>query len=1147
MHLSLHRRTPLSSKTARIAHVATALFLSVMLAALGCSDTPGGNGTGASSGGGTSGGGTSGGFSSSSGASSGGTSGGFSLEKQIEIAVDPKKLVFPDIDPTADPYIIKLRVSHAGQNGQLSLDAIKFVPDNGEFTVKNFAPAKLDVGKVVDWDIVYKPKKSGGKALNLVITNNDSDADDREFEVPVIVQKATGSIDISPNPVDFGPVATGKCADKSAKLYNVGQKPIKLVSVDLSKAGSPDFTIKSKPDFTKAIPPGKAVEVLLTFCPKPGADNDTTELVVETDDGKLAIAKVFGGEIVPKITVIPPTLDFGSLKLGSKGTRAFKVFSSGLADLEITKIELSPLSKVKTVTWSEKAPLKLKVNGNKVINVELKVENALPNNGNAVAGIMLHTNDPVRPIVNIPLFARTESGKLVITPPDVLDFAIAAKGVKVERTVHVANQGTSPITVSKVIMLDNSGGEFALIPDGFSPADASPNPQKLGANAYTKFKVSFKPKSSSGQAKGKIQIQSDDPTKPVWDVVLSGKRAEGATCVIQLIPQIVNFGMISFGKSKVSQIIIKNIGTGYCNFKEMKIKHCPATGFGPLQGPPTCNFLDPLTAWFSTFAPSTKLFALGPGETGKAQVLFDAPNDAGFFSDPKAIQSYYGFIAFKFADQATGSTKWYPKDPNDKAKVSGYKPNLIAKVGKSSVSVLPESIDFGLVTVGCKSKLQYVRVYNTGNIPAYVTKVELQGCGIEVDKVAWPGVPKKGLEISNAAPAKFGLQYAPQNVGKDTCQMVVTTGVEGQCISNQGIATGKDCKVTADCSAGHWCQGQVFSVPLVGTGTLLDEYTDEFEQGAGKKVDVLFVIDNSGSMGDEQKNIANNFKSFVSIATLWQNDYQIGVTSTDMKNGLRGRLKNLNGDRILTKNNGAPNKFPSMAKLGTNGSANEQGLAAAKAALSLPHTFDTCTTKCKTCKTDNDCPNKLFCVDAGGKKACGGSNRGFLRKKAGLEVVFVSDEEDSSTGSLKIYVDFLKNIKGFANKGLMHAHAIVGTGAQGCQAQQGKRYIQAAKETGGKIASICDQSFAKTLQDIGNVAFGLSHQFFLTMNAEPSTIKVWVNGKPCAGPSKNTSWFYEPQSNSVVFVAANSGGTCVPKKGDKVKIYYKTLCFPKGP
>ena len=134
------------------------------------------------------------------------------------------------------------------------------------------------------------------------------------------------------------------------------------------------------------------------------------------------------------------------------------------------------------------------------------------------------------------------------------------------------------------------------------------------------------------------------------------------------------------------------------------------------------------------------------------------------------------------------------------------------------------------------------------------------------------------------------------------------------------------------------------------------------------------------------------------------------------------------------------------------------------------------------------------------------------------------------------------SIKGVANKGKFHAHAIVGTGTGSCKAQKGNRYIDLANKSGGKVASICKSSFANDLKDIGSVAFGLSHQFFLKMNATKGTIKVTVGGKPCLGGAN--TWTYDEPSNSVIFMSKSKGGTCMPKKGDKVTIYYKVLCFP---
>ena len=49
-----------------------------------------------------------------------------------------------------------------------------------------------------------------------------------------------------------------------------------------------------------------------------------------------------------------------------------------------------------------------------------------------------------------------------------------------------------------------------------------------------------------------------------------------------------------------------------------------------------------------------------------------------------------------------------------------------------------------------------------------------------------------------------------------------------------------------------------------------------------KKVDVLLVIDNSGSMGEEQANLAANFGPFIAQLEAAGADYRIGITTTDL-------------------------------------------------------------------------------------------------------------------------------------------------------------------------------------------------------------------------------------------------------------------------
>ncbi|MEC9073487.1 MAG: hypothetical protein VX938_13935, partial [Myxococcota bacterium] len=273
----------------------------------------------------------------------------------------------------------------------------------------------------------------------------------------------------------------------------------------------------------------------------------------------------------------------------------------------------------------------------------------------------------------------------------------------------------------------------------------------------------------------------------------------------------------------------------------------------------------------------------------------------------------------------------------------------------------------------------------------------------------------------------------------------------------------------------------------------------------------------------------------VNEAATWSNDYHLGVTTTDLESS-GGRL--LGEPRYVEPSTPqSVSKFQSNVKVGTNGSGTEQGLAAAQMAVSLPNIADSNT----ACATDAECDNGEGCYDG----FCGGPNRGFLRKDASLELVFLSDEEDQSPGALDFYIKFFKDLKGFFNDNLFHAHAIVGPSG-GCSsgsgdAAAGNRYIELANQTGGNVISICEPNFAAGLASIGEIAFGLKVQFFLTRVADPPTIAVSVNGSNCSATSGgSTNWTYDQASNSVVF---SEVGGCMPQPGQTVIIEYDTICF----
>src|SRR5205823_1813106 len=83
----------------------------------------------------------------------------------------------------------------------------------------------------------------------------------------------------------------------------------------------------------------------------------------------------------------------------------------------------------------------------------------------------------------------------------------------------------------------------------------------------------------------------------------------------------------------------------------------------------------------------------------------------------------------------------------------------------------------------------------------------------------------------------FSVSYAPVDDGDDTAALFVNAG-----------------------------QGGLNVAGLTGRGVSKPDQTDRFVQDSQSKVDLLFVIDNSGSMMEEQTSMSTNFASILTEA-----------------------------------------------------------------------------------------------------------------------------------------------------------------------------------------------------------------------------------------------------------------------------------------
>lgn len=300
---------------------------------------------------------------------------------------------------------------------------------------------------------------------------------------------------------------------------------------------------------------------------------------------------------------------------------------------------------------------------------------------------------------------------------------------------------------------------------------------------------------------------------------------------------------------------------------------------------------------------------------------------------------------------------------------------------------------------------------------------------------------------------------------------------------------------------------------------LPEKGSDTFYQVEVSAVDILFVVDNSASMAEEQAALASGFSAFMENLEGANSDFHIGVVSTSQDSTDPDRGKMIGDPPFLTVDDDYVTEFQNRVNLGTKGSDKEKGLEAAAYALS---------------------PEMLVLY-----------NVGFLRPEANLLVIIVSDEEDcSDDGFLDGYdstacyrlADLLTPVPTLINRifdaknngEFVQIGAIVGPydGSCGENAFSGRRYGEAALRTGGILGRICDADWSNVLYDLGLNAVGILDTFKLSNPADVTTLEVSVDEVPITADPVN-GWTYDWQFWTLQF-----HGTAVPVKGATIHVEY---------
>ncbi len=255
------------------------------------------------------------------------------------------------------------------------------------------------------------------------------------------------------------------------------------------------------------------------------------------------------------------------------------------------------------------------------------------------------------------------------------------------------------------------------------------------------------------------------------------------------------------------------------------------------------------------------------------------------------------------------------------------------------------------------------------------------------------------------------------------------------------------------------------------------------EVDSGGEVDILWVVDNSGSMSGIQKKVKDNLTEFMALFTSQTNlRWKMGLISTDKE-----QKPFLGFEKPFDYNSIDPvdQITNAMTKLGKGGSDTEISFYTVNKQL-------------------NNYPD-------------------FLRKEAHFFVIYVTDEVEQSFEMRYTTDDYMSDMKTFVSSyAIFRNYGVLnfkGVGSCGGPTYSGSEFQQVIEKTEGFAIPACKENFAKEMLAIGEdiISVVIKKNFLLKQKPIIDSIRVYYKGIELPfGPEEDGGvWYYDDQMNSV--------------------------------
>ncbi len=289
--------------------------------------------------------------------------------------------------------------------------------------------------------------------------------------------------------------------------------------------------------------------------------------------------------------------------------------------------------------------------------------------------------------------------------------------------------------------------------------------------------------------------------------------------------------------------------------------------------------------------------------------------------------------------------------------------------------------------------------------------------------------------------------------------------------------------------------------------------TDNFAQDVkyNKKVDILFIVDNSQSMNLVQKQLIDQIPYLFDSLQNLNMDIHVASTSTTM-NSHFANVGKLIGDPKFISNEtpGFLDEIKKRILIGDNGSSIEEGLSSMAAVLSDSYLAT--------------------------------EGKGFLRDDSFLNIIVLSNEDDSSPDSWTTYTEFLDKLRPNRDDGskawALNFFGVLSMDDQ-CSSSDwgykypGYKYMKVVDYSGGFKGSLCGSDLYRSVSTIKAKIIQILTDYKL--NAPPIIDSIHVFVANIEVPKNDVNgWSYIAEKNSVRF-----NGNSVPKPDQGIRVDFK--------